>query len=343
MAKVKDDVLLFAHPSMEALADDVAEKCRQLVQSGTEKQTQVQSVQVKRTIIWGKFPDDFPNLFIDNVKECVSRDVVFLASFHSPDVIFEQLSILYAVPKYLARSFTVILPYFPTGTMERVDTEGQIATAKTLATLLSAIPLTARGPTKVVIYDIHSLPLRFYFSDNIIPRLESAIPLIQRELLRLPDQTKIAVAFPDEGAWKRFHLQFEDRFPLITCTKVREEDTRQVTVKEGKRRVTIKEGDPKGRHVVIVDDLVMTGGTLKECAKVLLSHGAEKISAYVTHPVFPHDSWKLFTQSDVAFQNFWITDSVPHARQIAEHPPFKLLPLADVISEGLLGLSFVSH
>ncbi|XP_078664593.1 uncharacterized protein LOC144907423 isoform X4 [Branchiostoma floridae x Branchiostoma belcheri] len=192
-------------------------------------------------------------------------------------------------------------------------------------------------------YDIHSLPLRFYFSDNIIPRLESAIPLIQRELLRLPDQTKIAVAFPDEGAWKRFHLQFEDRFPLITCTKVREEDTRQVTVKEGKRRVTIKEGDPKGRHVVIVDDLVMTGGTLKECAKVLLSHGAEKISAYVTHPVFPHDSWKLFTQSDVAFQNFWITDSVPHARQIAEHPPFKLLPLADVISEGLLGLSFVSH
>ena len=32
--------------------------------------------------------------------------------------------------RYLARSFTVILPYFPTGTMERVDREGQIATAK---------------------------------------------------------------------------------------------------------------------------------------------------------------------------------------------------------------------
>ncbi|XP_078584330.1 uncharacterized protein LOC144866665 isoform X2 [Branchiostoma floridae x Branchiostoma japonicum] len=334
MAQVKDDVLLFAHPSMEALADAVAEKCRQLVQTGTERQTQVQSVQVKRTIRWGKFPDGFPNLFIDNVKECVSRDVVFLASFHSPDVIFEQLSVLYAVPKYLARSFTVILPYFPTGTMERVDTEGQIATAKTLATLLSAIPLTARGPTKVVIYDIHSLPLRFYFSDNIIPRLESAIPLIQRELLQLPDKSRVAVAFPDEGAWKRFHLMFEDKFPLVICTKVREDD---------QRLVTVKEGDPKGHHVVIVDDLVMTGGTLKECAKVLLAQGAEKISAYVTHPVFPHDSWKLFTQSDVAFENFWITDTVPHAHQIAEHPPFKLLPLADVISEGLLGLSFVSH
>ena len=59
-----------------------------------------------------------------------SISVIYLASFHSPDVIFEQLSIIYAIPRYLARSFTVILPYFPTGTMERVDTEGQIATAK---------------------------------------------------------------------------------------------------------------------------------------------------------------------------------------------------------------------
>ncbi len=61
---------------------------------------------------------------------CFFITVIFIASFHSPDVIFEQLSIIYAIPRYLARSFTVILPYFPTGTMERVDTEGQIATAK---------------------------------------------------------------------------------------------------------------------------------------------------------------------------------------------------------------------
>jgi len=32
----------------------------------------------------------------------------------------------------MARSFTFILPYFPTGTMERVDTEGQVATAKVI-------------------------------------------------------------------------------------------------------------------------------------------------------------------------------------------------------------------
>ena len=77
--------------------------------------------------------------------------VVFLASFHSPDsVLFEQLSLLYMLPRYIVctmyyiiiitffvlsiryfiRSFRVILPFFPTGTMERVDYEGQIVTAK---------------------------------------------------------------------------------------------------------------------------------------------------------------------------------------------------------------------
>jgi len=45
-------------------------------------------------------------------------------------------------------------------TMERVDSEGQIATAFTFARLLSNIPLTQRGPVKIMIYDIHALQER---------------------------------------------------------------------------------------------------------------------------------------------------------------------------------------
>jgi len=56
--------------------------------------------------------------------------VILLASFHSPAVIFEQLSLIYSLPRYLVRSFRLILPIFPTATMERVDKEGQVVTAK---------------------------------------------------------------------------------------------------------------------------------------------------------------------------------------------------------------------
>jgi len=41
---------------------------------------------------------------------------------------------------------------------------------QTLAILLSTIPLTARGPSQIMVFDIHALQERFYFTDNVIPR-----------------------------------------------------------------------------------------------------------------------------------------------------------------------------
>lgn len=290
-------------------------------------------VEFRNTIQWKNFQDGFPNLFIEDVKYMAGKDVIFIGSFHSPTIVFEQLSVLYAFPRYLSRSFHFILPYFPTGTMERVDTEGQIATAKTLATLLSAIPLSARGPAQIIIYDIHALQERFYFSDNVIPRLETAIPLLQRELATLPDKENLVFAFPDDGAYKRFHLLFPDDERLIICAKKRIGDNKKV--------VTVKDGNASGKHVIIIDDLVQTGGTIKECAKVLLEHGATAVSAYVTHPVFPGESWKNFLDSDPPFANFWITNSIPHAEEIGKHPPFKLLSLSNIITENLLGFDLM--
>ncbi|XP_076456527.1 uncharacterized protein LOC143290873 [Babylonia areolata] len=320
-----DSVLLYYHPTMENLARTIANKCdgKSKGQDGERRR----KVQLCDSIEWRTFHDGFPNLFIEDVGDMAGKDVIFLGSFHSPGIIFEQLSVLYAIPRYLAKSFHFIMPYFPTGTMERIDNEGQIATAKTLATLLSAIPLSSKGPAQILIYDIHALQERFYFSDTVIPRLETAIPLMQRELEKLPDRNDLAFAFPDDGAYKRFHRHFPEELTII-CAKVRDGT---------KRIVTVKDGNPQGKHVVIVDDLVQTGGTLRECAKALMDKGAKKISAYVTHPVFPKQSWKNFMNCSPKFENFWITDSVPHASEISQNEPFRMLSLCDAISESLLG------
>ena len=265
-------------------------------------------------ISWQNFMDGFPDLRIKNAAELRKSHIVFLASFDNPVEIFRQLSVIYELPRLAIKSLKVLLPYFSTGTMERVDEEGEIATAATLARMLSQIPGTMSGPVQIFIYDIHALQERFYFSDNVIPRLETAIPLL---LERIKDMDDIAVAFPDEGAWKRFGRMFED-YPLITAHKVREKH---------ERRVTIKEGSPAGKHVVIVDDLVMTGGTLMQCRNALIDAGAGKVSAYVTHGVFPGDSWKKFAGRE--FENFWMTDSCPvKADQLKGEKPFEILSLA---------------
>lgn len=49
-----------------------------------------------------------------------NKHVAFLASFHNPSVIFEQISVIYALPRLFVGSFTLVLPFFPTGTLERV-------------------------------------------------------------------------------------------------------------------------------------------------------------------------------------------------------------------------------
>ncbi|XP_022776144.1 ribose-phosphate pyrophosphokinase 4-like isoform X1 [Durio zibethinus] len=237
-----------------------------------------------RAINWRTFEDGFPNLFIPNAHGIRGKNVAFLASFSSPGLIFEQLSIIYALPKLFVSSFTLVLPFFPTGTSERMEDEGDVATAFTLARILSNIPTSRGGPTSLVTFDIHALQERFYFGDNILPCFESGIPLLKSRLQQLPDSDNISIAFPDDGAWKRFHKQLQ-HFPTIVCNKVRIGD---------QRIVRIKEGEAAGRHVVIVDDLVQSGGTLIECQRVLAANGAAKISAYVTHGIFPNRSWQRF-------------------------------------------------
>ncbi|KAL2319104.1 hypothetical protein Fmac_032980 [Flemingia macrophylla] len=169
-----------------------------------------------------------------------------------------------------------------------MEEEGDVPTVVTLVWMLSNIPMSRGGPTTLVMYDIHALQERFYFGEKVLPLFETGIPPLKQRLSQLHEADNVVISFPDEGAWKRFHKLF-DNFAVVVYTKFCEGD---------KRIVQIKEGNVCGHHVVIVDDLVQSGGTLIECQKVLAAHGAAKVSAYFTHGVFPNQSWMRFTHKD---------------------------------------------
>ena len=115
--------------------------------------------------------------------------------------------------------------------------------------MLSAIPLAARGPTQLVIFDIHALQERFYFSNQVIPRfthslhikalyaqsycrLLSAMPLLQRRFESVQNCDNISIVFPDDGAYKRFS-SFFPTWPMVVCNKVRDGDKRIITIRDG--------------------------------------------------------------------------------------------------------------
>ena len=70
--------------------------------------------------MYRSFADGFPNLFVRDATRIRNRHVAFLASFQDHASIFEQLSVIYQLPRMFIGSFTLVLPYFPTGTAERV-------------------------------------------------------------------------------------------------------------------------------------------------------------------------------------------------------------------------------
>ncbi|KAK6930975.1 Phosphoribosyltransferase domain [Dillenia turbinata] len=221
------------------------------------------------TITWRTFDDGYPNLFISNAQGIRGQHVAFLTSFSAPGVIFEQLSVIYALPKPLSPYLRLSCHFFPLAHQNE----------------------------------------RFYFGDNILPCFESWIPLLKKRLQQLPDSDNISIAFPDDGAWKRFHKQLQ-HFLMIVCAKVREGD---------QRIVRLKEGEPEGCHVVIVDDLVQSGSTLLECQKVLAKHGAAKIRS---------------PENGLTYS--WITDSCPlTVKELKNKPPSEVLSLAGSIAAAL--------
>merc|ERR1719183_28445 len=284
---------------------------------------------------WKHFNDGFPDLKVK--EEDANRletyyGTCLIVSFHTPAMIFEQLCLLYALPRMRAKNYSLILPWFSTGTMERVETLGQVATAASLARMLSCCPHGSNGSATIVIYDIHALAEQFFFGDNVLVELKTAVYLFKEAVKEVqqkrPDE-EISIVFPDDGAHKRFKAKFSE-YSMIVCSKERDGNG---------RKVVIKEGEPAKKHCVIVDDLVQSGGTLLECAKPLKAAGASRISCFVTHGVFPKESYNKFIGNDL-IDTFWITDSVPTTAQIVNgKKPFQVLSLAPLIARYLNGLS----
>ena len=280
---------------------------------------------------WKKFPDGTDNIEIGGFhpeNHISGENVLMLASFHNNDVTLSQFSVMITLLQSFIKTFTVVLPFSPVGTMERVTTEGQVATANTYAQLFSNLPSSGK-PTRLITYDLHTLQNRFYLHGNAIASLQTSIPLLIKRI-KQPDSKIDCIAFPDDGAAKRFGSMFKGMgFEIVTCGKTRDGE---------KRVVTIQDGNCKGKHVVIVDDLVQTGGTLYECGTALLKNGALSVSCFVAHGVFPAESWKRFMKGGDrgCFDKFFLTDSIPSVTKLLPlDNVFEVLPLKDIIVEDL--------
>merc|ERR1712204_95306 len=81
------------------------------------------------------------------------------------------------------------------------------------------------------------------------------------------------------------------------------------------RRLSVRRCAVAGRRVVIIDDLVQTGGTLAECALICKAKGCAAVSCFCTHSVFPNESWRRFCaggKNEGLFERFYVSNTIPN-------------------------------
>lgn len=92
---------------------------------------------------WEKFPDGTDCIEIGGFQptnRISGENVLMLASFHNNDVTLSQFSVMITLLQSFIESLTVVLPFYPVGTMERIIQEGQVATANSYAQMFSNLP-----------------------------------------------------------------------------------------------------------------------------------------------------------------------------------------------------------
>ena len=91
-------------------------------------------------------------------------------------------------------------------------------------------------------------------------------------------------------------------------------------------------GDVEGKHCILVDDIMDTGGTMCQAAKALLEKGgATKISAFCVHPLLSGDAVKNIEKS--AISELIVTDSIPLKENAKHCNKIKVISLAPLLAQ----------
>lgn len=272
-----------------------------------------------------KFPDGELDMTVPQLHSMTNARVVYFANWSNPQFRYADWACLLAISEMKPQFLTIVIPFSPTGTMEREEHEGSICTANVDAKLLSSLPCSQK---RVIVIDLHTVTNQFYFYNTAVTN-ESCMPYVVKNIL--PPATVIGnlppppvIAFPDAGAQKRFHQYFE-KYAMVACSKVRGENDKRVVVLAQEDHSLVK-----GKTVWVFDDLVRSGNTLIECARVLRAAGAVEICAFVPHAVFPRDEFVNITASGL-FNRFIVTDSVPETTAKLQTSPFEVISLAKIL------------
>jgi len=254
---------------------------------------------------------EFQPSFEENIR---GTDVFLVQSTHPPsDNLLELLMMIDAARRASARSIVAVIPYFGYARQDRKDKPRVSIASKLVANLLSAA-----GVNRIITIDLHADQIQGFFDVPVDHLYASSVFIPYLKTLHLDNLT---FASPDTGGTRRagsyakfFHTDF------VICYKHRSKPN------EVAKMALV--GDVQGRNVILLDDIVDTGGTLCKAARIIMDNGATSVRAMVTHPILSGTAIEQIEAS--ALTDLIVTDTIPLKK---ESPKIKVITTSDLFAE----------
>jgi ribose-phosphate pyrophosphokinase len=259
--------------------------------------------------------------YCESIRGC---DVFIVQSGNAPvnDHLVELLIMVQAAKLASAKRITAVIPWFPYSRQDKKSAPREPITAK-----LVADALESAGVDRVVTMDLHAGQIQGFFT---IPVDHMTALQLFAQYYRdkgLSGEDVVAVS-PDVGRAKfarRFGKMLEADLAILN--KARPEHDRA--------EVTEVIGHVEGKIAVMIDDMILTGGTLIAGASALRQAGAREVYACATHGLFPGNAFEKIGASQLA--QVTVTDTVP-IDPINRPANIDVLPVSGLLAETIMNI-----
>lgn len=256
--------------------------------------------------LWAKYEE--------NIR---GADLFIIQSTNPPfDNLFELLVMIDAARRASARRINAVIPYFGYARQDRKDQPRVAITAKLVANLI-----TNAGADRVITMDLHAPQVQGFFDIPVDHLYCSQVFMQSFKKMKIPN---LAIATPDVGGIKmarayakRLHAD------LIVIDKRRP--------KPNVAEVMNIIGDVEGKNVLIVDDLIDTGGTFVNAVEALKMNGAVNVYGACTHAVFSGNAIERINNSSI--KKLYVSDTLPLKEK---SPKIEVKSIANLFAEAIV-------
>jgi len=275
-------------------------------------------------VIVGRFSDG--EVMVEVMENVRGKDVFIVQPTCSPtnENLMELLVMIDVMRRSSAARVTAVIPYFGYARQDRRPRSARVPiTAKVIADMIGAV-----GADRVLTVDLHADQIQGFFDipvDNVY-----ASPILLGDVWRQKHENLMVVS-PDVGGVVR-----------ARALAKRLDDADLAIIDKRRPRANVAQvmniiGDVEGRSCVIVDDLVDTAGTLCAAAAALKEHGANKVVAYSTHPVFSGPAVENIAAS--VLDEIVVTDTIPLSEEARACGKIRQLSIAELLAETMRRVS----